>query len=168
MYKIIVMIITLLGIFLFEPDYLKSGDITDQQIKTLHKEIQSSIICTCSCPHVLIDCSCGISEDMRSDITTMLEKGLTTKEEIIQKHIEKYGIVVLAAPQKEGFDLIAWIMPFAVILIAGTVIIVALNRWVSRNRDRQMGDKIQNNKTNTGEIVDPKYEDQLDRELDEH
>jgi cytochrome c-type biogenesis protein CcmH len=44
----------------------------------------------------------------------------------MQSFAAKYGATVLAAPTTHGFDLVAWIAPFAVFLAAmlGTVLLV--------------------------------------------
>jgi cytochrome c-type biogenesis protein CcmH len=49
--------------------------------------------------------------------------------EILTAFVSKYGAVVLAAPSKKGFDLVAWIAPFAVFAAAllGTILLV--RRW---------------------------------------
>jgi cytochrome c-type biogenesis protein CcmH len=45
---------------------------------------------------------------------------------ILQGFVGEYGKTVLGAPPTEGFDLLAWIMPFAVALIGllGTIFLV--------------------------------------------
>ena len=45
---------------------------------------------------------------------------------ILAGFVQEYGVVVLAAPPAKGFDLIAWIMPFAVSAAAliGTILLV--------------------------------------------
>ena len=41
----------------------------------------------------------------------------------------KYGAVVLAAPTAHGFDLVAWIAPFAVFAAAMLGTILLVRRW---------------------------------------
>jgi cytochrome c-type biogenesis protein CcmH len=45
---------------------------------------------------------------------------------IMQSFVQRYGATVLSAPTTEGFDLLAWIMPFAVAAVAliGTILLV--------------------------------------------
>ena len=56
--------------------------------------------------------------------------------------VAKYGAVVLAAPSKEGFDLVAWIAPFAVFAAAllGTILLVRRWRLAKRRASRQIAD----------------------------
>lgn len=50
-------------------------------------------------------------------------------KEILASFATKYGATVLAAPTTQGFDLVAWIAPFAVFAAAllGTILLV--RRW---------------------------------------
>jgi cytochrome c-type biogenesis protein CcmH len=53
-------------------------------------------------------------------------------KQVLDSFVSEYGVVVLAAPPKEGFDLVAWIAPFAVFLAAllGTILLV--RHWTGR------------------------------------
>jgi cytochrome c-type biogenesis protein CcmH len=47
-------------------------------------------------------------------------------QQVLDSFTAKYGATVLAAPRTHGFDLVAWIAPFAVLAAAlfGTVLLV--------------------------------------------
>jgi cytochrome c-type biogenesis protein CcmH len=50
-------------------------------------------------------------------------------QQIFDSFVAKYGAVVLAAPTTHGFDLVAWVAPFAVFgaALLGTILLV--RRW---------------------------------------
>ena len=52
-----------------------------------------------------------------------------TKEEIKDALVAQYGTEVLAEPRKSGFDLTAWLVPVAAILVAAGGIAIGLRRW---------------------------------------
>jgi cytochrome c-type biogenesis protein CcmH len=52
-----------------------------------------------------------------------------TKDEIKAELVAQYGTQVLAEPPKSGFDLTAWVVPGAAILIAAIGIALGLWRW---------------------------------------
>jgi cytochrome c-type biogenesis protein CcmH len=58
-----------------------------------------------------------------------------TKEEIKDELVAQYGTEVLAEPQKSGFDLTAWLVPIAGILLAAVAIAIGLRRWRRAARD---------------------------------
>ena len=85
-------------------------------------------MCQCGCAQVLLECNhvgCPVSGGMRDELTSAIASGQNDSL-ILQSFVQKYGAVVLAAPTTQGFDLVAWIMPFAVSLLAlcGTIWLV--------------------------------------------
>ena len=81
---------------------------------------------------------CGVSLELATEapqaqqerefIRTLIAEGLT-KDEIKDRLVAEYGSEVLATPEAEGFDLAAWLVPGAAIVIAGGAIFVAVRRW---------------------------------------
>jgi cytochrome c-type biogenesis protein CcmH/NrfF len=86
------------------------------------------MMCTCGCAQLLGECNhvgCPESGRMRNELTAAIASGLGDKE-ILDNFANKYGATVLAAPTTSGFNLVAWIAPFAVFLAAllGTILLV--------------------------------------------
>ena len=52
-----------------------------------------------------------------------------TKEQIKDALVAEFGPEVLAVPEAGGFDLAAWLVPGAVIAVAGGAIFIGLRRW---------------------------------------
>jgi cytochrome c-type biogenesis protein CcmH len=50
------------------------------------------------------------------------------QEEILQAYVAQYGERILARPTKEGFHLLAWILPFVALVVGG----LALWRFLHR------------------------------------
>lgn len=89
------------------------------------------MMCTCSCAQLLGECNhvgCPESGHMRDELSAAIDSGLTDQQ-ILSSFAAKYGATVLAAPTTHGFDLVAWIAPFAVFAAAllGTILLV--RRW---------------------------------------
>jgi cytochrome c-type biogenesis protein CcmH len=103
--------------------------LADTEIDT----IQQNLMCQCGCTMVLYSCDCGTAEQMRGEIKTMLGQG-KTQQQILDYYVSKYGEKVLAAPTKQGFNLSAYITPFAGIVVAGGSIFLVLRQWVFRGK----------------------------------
>lgn len=94
------------------------------------------LMCTCGCAELLGECNhvgCQSSGQELDELSTAISAGKSDKE-VLASFAAKYGATVLAAPTTQGFDLVAWIAPFAVLgaAILGTVLLV--RRWtVGRN-----------------------------------
>jgi cytochrome c-type biogenesis protein CcmH len=67
----------------------------------------------------------------RAYIRTLIARG-RTKDEILAALEREYGPEVLATPESGGFDLAAWIIPAAGILLAALAVLVGLRRWRRR------------------------------------
>lgn len=93
------------------------------------------MMCTCSCGQVLLECNhvgCTVSGAMRDELQAALDKG-DNDDLILQTFVQKYGPTVLAAPTDKGFNKVAWITPFAVLILAifGTSMLV--RKWKLRS-----------------------------------
>ena len=51
------------------------------------------------------------------------------RAQIIAFYRHKYGEKVLSAPTTEGFNLLAWTMPFIALVVGGGLIVLAFGRW---------------------------------------
>lgn len=92
------------------------------------------LMCQCGCSQVLLECNhvgCTTSEKMRGEMTAMINGGGSDKD-VLQKFVEKYGPVVLSAPTKTGFNRVAWIMPYLVLVLGMAVAIVVIRTWKLR------------------------------------
>jgi len=98
---------------------------------TRYTNLNHRMMCTCGCAQILGECNhvgCTSSTAELQELRTGIAAGQSDKE-ILDSFVAKYGAVVLAAPTTQGFDLVAWIAPFAVFAAAllGTILLV--RRW---------------------------------------
>ncbi len=91
-------------------------------------DLGHKLMCTCGCGQVLLECNhvgCSTDGAMRDQLTSNIASGLNDSL-VLQSFVQRYGATVLAAPTTQGFDLVAWIMPFAVSIagLLGTIYLV--------------------------------------------
>lgn len=125
-------------------------------------DISKQFICQCGCNMVLSNCShaeCGSREAMKASIREYLSQG-QSEPQIIQTFVTRYGEQVLAAPPKRGFNLMAWVTPFAGILLGGGVVYAALTAWVRRGRHYQASAET------VADTGDEEYRHQLEKDLE--
>jgi len=92
------------------------------------------LMCPCGCSQVLLECNhvgCAYSETMRKEVAAAIDKG-GSDDSILQQFADKYGNTVLAAPTKKGFDMVAWIMPGAVLLGGIWLTAILVRKWKYR------------------------------------
>ena len=94
------------------------------------KSIDSSLICPV-CPGETIDqAQVELAHQMRAIVRERLADGWS-RERIQQFFVDRYGESVLAAPPKEGFNLVAWVVPPAVV-VAAVVLLTLVVRAMRR------------------------------------
>jgi cytochrome c-type biogenesis protein CcmH/NrfF len=92
------------------------------------------LMCMCGCNQVLLECNhvgCTYSDRMRNELTAAIERG-DNDSLVLQSFVQKYGNTVLAAPTTTGFNRVAWIMPFAVFVLACGVTVWLVRMWKAR------------------------------------
>jgi cytochrome c-type biogenesis protein CcmH/NrfF len=95
---------------------------------TRANKLGHQLMCTCGCAQLLGECDhagCSSRAEELGVLTDSIAGGSSDKE-ILANFATKYGATVLAAPTTHGFDLVAWIAPFAVFAAAmlGTILLV--------------------------------------------
>ena len=96
--------------------------------------IESRLKCGCRCPLDVYTCrttdfTCSVSPRMHADVEALIAGGYDP-EEITAAFIETWGERVLTAPKPQGFNLLAYVAPFAGLAIGGTIAAVLIRRWM--------------------------------------
>jgi len=92
------------------------------------------LMCTCGCNQVLLECNhvgCTVSGRMRDELAADLTRG-DSDDLVLQAFVQKYGPTVLLAPTAAGFDRVAWIMPYLVLLLGLTAVALIVRAWRKR------------------------------------
>jgi cytochrome c-type biogenesis protein CcmH len=99
---------------------------------------------------------------MRDFIRRRIAAG-DTKSEIKAKLVANFGEGVLAAPPKEGFNLLAWVLPLAGGAVAVIVLALAVRRWARGRPEPEPAPA--DPAANGRPPLDPELERRLDEEL---
>lgn len=95
------------------------------------QRISDRIGCQCGCNQPLSACNhhpCGSADPMRAEIRASLAAG-KSEQEVISGFVQQFGPSILSAPPAEGFQLTAWIMPFAVLALGLIVVVSVVRGW---------------------------------------
>ena len=120
------------------------------------RELSPNFICICGCNQLLSACNhfhCPSSGPMLADLGNQIDQGKSNNA-IMAYFVEKYGTTVLAAPPASGFNLAAWITPFAALGIGALMVLF----FVWRFRSRWAGVPVDGNLT--------KYQQKVEEELE--
>lgn len=103
------------------PDSTQS--VTNEDVR----KIAGQLIAPCCWTMTADAHSSPIAYEVRAQIREALAHG-ESEEEILQAYVAQYGERILARPTKQGFNLLAWILPFAVLFIGGWILWRFLHR----------------------------------------
>jgi cytochrome c-type biogenesis protein CcmH len=126
------------------------------------KEVASQFMCMCGCGQDHYECNmqgCGLNDAFKLEMKEMMDQGLG-KNEIKDYYVNMYGEEILTAPEKRGFSLTAWIIPFLVLGSAGTGIFFVVRRWI-------LGNVAVENVSNESEVVDETEDEIVKSIIDE-
>ena len=103
------------------------------QPKTTLPDVEDEVMCPI-CGTALNLSGAPQADRERAFIRRQIAAG-KTKDEIKDELVAEYGTQVLAEPPKSGFDLTAWLVPGAAIMLAAVAIGLGLRRWRRAARD---------------------------------
>ena len=95
------------------------------------EQITEGLTCQCGCGLTVANCNhpnCEFSVPVRDQIDSMVKRGMSGPQ-VIAFFRSKYGEKILSAPTTQGFNLLAWIMPFAALAAGCALIAITVGRW---------------------------------------
>jgi cytochrome c-type biogenesis protein CcmH len=100
-----------------------------------YQDLGHKLMCVCGCSEILIECNhvgCPDSDRMLAELRAAIDHGDSTNV-ILTAFQDKYGPTALAAPMLTKFNMVAWIVPPALLIFGlfGTWILV--RRWRMRS-----------------------------------
>ena len=140
----------------------KAISIPGRAYADVQGEVEEAIMCQCGCGIVLKHCphqNCGYAIPARRYIADLVKEG-KGKEEIIAIFVKKEGQKVLAAPKKEGFNLLGYILPFIALIGAAFFISKVIKTWTSRGT-REEEKVLEHLPEDKGSELDKKIEEEL-------
>jgi len=99
-----------------------------------YQNLGHKLMCVCGCSEILIECNhvgCPDSDRMLAELRAAIDHG-DSDNAILVAFQNKYGPTVLAAPWLSRFNIVAWVVPPALLLLGlfGTWLLV--NKWRHR------------------------------------
>jgi cytochrome c-type biogenesis protein CcmH len=117
-------------------------------------DLEAELVCP-TCKTTLDQSDAPVARRMKAYIRERIAAG-ETEAEIKAELVDQFGEGVLAEPPKRGFNLLAWLLPIAGILV-GAVVVGALAWSWSRRRGPPDAEE--------AEELDPELERRVDDEL---
>jgi cytochrome c-type biogenesis protein CcmF len=138
----------------------QSGEtVSPRQRSALQRRLEGEIMCTCGCKQMMGSCqmrpNCGHYETQNTRLTGYIAEGKDYDAIKVSFVKEFGGQAVLGAPLDQGFNRLAWLVPYLVAAAALVGIVVSARRWSRQAAPAPTGDA----------GVDPALDARLDDEL---
>ena len=154
--------------FVFQLPFLRvEAEEFDYKSKEF-EAVASQFMCTCGCGQDHFECdpkTCNLTVGFKEDLVGMMNKGWD-KDKIREYYVNIYGEEILTAPEKSGFSLVAWVLPFAILGIAAIALYFIIRKWVKKKGNEELDLTIEDNKDEIeGEILSSMIEEERKKYL---
>ncbi|MBI2080366.1 MAG: cytochrome c-type biogenesis protein CcmH [candidate division NC10 bacterium] len=103
------------------------GAVSEEEVQRVASHLRCPV-----CQNLSVaDSPSEMAKEMRGLIRERLERG-ETPEEVTAYFVSKYGEWVLLSPRPSGFNLLVWLLPFAVVLGGAVAVWTVVRRWHAR------------------------------------
>ena len=128
-------------------------------------DVASQLKCPVCQGESVADSPSTISQQMRGVIRQQLQQG-QSQQQIIQYFVSRYGNSILWSPPKQGFTMLAWIIPIAILLIGALLLVLVLRGWLAAGRaTRRTGEDDGGEQLDQDDLQLQQYQAQLEQEL---
>lgn len=93
-------------------------------------DLEAELVCP-TCSTTLDQSDAPVARRMKVYIRERIAAGATAKQ-IKDELVAEFGTRVLAEPPKRGFDLLAWVLPLAVLAVGTVGVVAAAVAWSRR------------------------------------
>lgn len=99
-------------------------------------EVTGVIQCYCGgCSNqTLHDCTCGLAASERLRVAAALASGATPGS-LIDEYVAQHGLQVRIVPERRGFNLLGWAVPWLASLVALVALGITLRAWAKRSTE---------------------------------
>ena len=124
-------------------------------------ELEGQLMCPICSGETLAQSDTAPAQRIKVHIQQRIRQGWT-RSQIKRELVAEYGTRILAAPPRQGWNLLAWVLPLAGIIGATGVMGVLAWHW---SRRREEPEHLPGPQSLNGRPLDPELERRLDDEL---
>jgi cytochrome c-type biogenesis protein CcmH len=103
------------------------GDLSPEQ-QALASKIEGKLIAPCCWTQTVEVHDSQKAEEIKMQVALLISQG-KGEDEILDIFVDQYGEEILAAPRASGFNYLAYVLPFAVIIVGLGALAFLASRW---------------------------------------
>jgi cytochrome c-type biogenesis protein CcmH/NrfF len=111
--------------------FLSVGSLMAADTSSRFESVGGKIMCSCGCGQMLLKCnhvSCPSSPIM---IRQLHEQVAATNDDqaVLNFFRREWGVTTVVEPDRHGFELLAWILPFAGLGLGIFLLVMVVHKW---------------------------------------
>ena len=111
--------------------FCTAGSLMAADNNARYENLGGKIMCTCGCGQMLLKCNhvgCPNSEKMIHQLRAQV--AATNDDEAVLNFFRKeWGVTTVVEPARHGFELLAWILPFAGLALGVFLLVLVARKW---------------------------------------
>ena len=121
LFLLLALLAVIAAIWLFMILTAARNEALDQRVH----DVASQLKCPVCQGESVADSPSTISQQMRAVIRQQLQSG-KSEHEVIQYFVDRYGEQIVWSPPWQGFTLLAWLVPIALLLVGAFLLFIVL------------------------------------------
>ncbi len=96
-----------------------------------YQNLGSKIMCTCSCAQMLLKCNhvgCPNSDAMIHQLRANVQSN-KSDQQVLDWFRSNWGVTAVVEPSTHGFELLAWILPGAGLVLGLLLVLILVRSW---------------------------------------
>lgn len=96
-----------------------------------YETVGGKIMCMCGCDQMLLKCNhvgCPYSARMISQLKENLNKS-SNDSDVLNFFRREWGVTSVVEPSRHGFELLAWVLPFAGLGTGMVLVVLVARKW---------------------------------------
>ncbi|MBM3788885.1 MAG: hypothetical protein FJW35_00885 [Acidobacteria bacterium] len=136
-----------------------AGLAAAQTLEEKARELEGKLIAPCCWSQPVSQHYSAAADDIRAEVRRQLAEG-KTPEQVLDSYVSQYGERILASPRPQGFNLLAYVLPYVSLGLGIVVVATILKKWRARAPRVEPAGA-------SAAASDPRYAARLEQELRE-
>ena len=111
--------------------FLSVGSLMAADNSSRYENVGSKIMCSCGCGQMLLKCNHVGCPNSAKMISQLHEQVAATDDDqaVLNFFRKEWGVTTVVEPDRHGFELLAWILPFAGLGLGVFLLVVVVHKW---------------------------------------
>ncbi|HLJ88219.1 MAG TPA: cytochrome c-type biogenesis protein CcmH [Candidatus Angelobacter sp.] len=111
--------------------FLVAADTGTDTVKDRYNTLGNKMMCACGCGQILLKCNhvgCPDSDRMTRELKSSVT-AYNNDEDVLNWFRRTYGVTIVVDPATHGFELLIWLVPPILVILAVLSLVLLLRKW---------------------------------------